>query len=67
MGKTHDGVLKIFSKHDQADVNVLEELSVVKNQVAEVRKENRGKTDQLERSVAHISRIFASWKEEKAY
>ena len=50
----------------QTSMSLKTELSVVKNQVAEVRKENRDKIDQIERSVAHVSGIFKSWKEEKA-
>ena len=50
----------------QTSMSLKTELSVVKNQVAEVRKENRDKIDQIERSVAHVSGIFESWKEEKA-
>ena len=42
------------------------ELSVVMNHVADIRKENRDKIDQIEPSVAHISGIFESWKEKKA-
>ena len=50
----------------QTSMSLKTELSVVKNQVAEVRKENPDKIDQIERSVAHVRRIFKSWKEEKA-
>ena len=50
----------------QTSMSLKTELSVVKNQVAEVRKENRDKIDQIERSVAHVRGIFKSWKEEKA-
>ena len=39
----------------QTSVSLKTELSVVKNQVVEVRKENRDKIDQIERSVAHVS------------
>ena len=49
----------------QTSMSLKTELSVVKNPVAEVRKENRHKTDQTECSVAHVSGIFESWKEEK--
>ena len=44
----------------QTSVSLKTELSVVKIQVAEVRKENRDKIDQIERSVAHVSGIFES-------
>ena len=47
----------------QTSMSLKTELSVAKNQVAEVRKE---KIDQIETSVAHVSGIFESWKEEKA-
>ena len=50
----------------QTSMSLKTELSVVKNQVAEVRKENRDKIDQIEHSVARVSGIFKSWKEEKA-
>ena len=42
----------------QTSMSLKTELSVVKNQVAEVRKENLDKRDQVERSVAHVSEIF---------
>ena len=50
----------------QTSVSLKTELAVVKNQVAEVGKEERDKIDQIERSVAHVSGIFESWKAEKA-
>ena len=50
----------------QTSMSLKTELSVVKNQVAEVHKENRDKIDQIERSVDHVSWMFESWKEEKA-
>ena len=39
----------------QTSMSLKTELSVVKNQVAEVHKENRDKIDQIERSVDHVS------------
>ena len=50
----------------QTSMSLKKELSVVKNQVAEVRKENQDKIDQIECSVAYVSEIFESWKDEKA-
>ena len=39
----------------QTSMSLKTELSVVKNQVAEVHKENRDKIDQIERSVDHVN------------
>ena len=54
------------SRLKQTSMSLKTELSVVKNHVAEVRKESLDKIDQIEHSVAHVSGIFESWKEEKA-
>ena len=39
----------------QTSMSLKTELSVVKNQVAEIHKENRDKIDRIERSVDHVS------------
>ena len=50
----------------QTSMSLKTELSVVTNHVADVRKENQDKINQIEPSVAYVSGIFESWKEKKA-